>query len=200
MAELFNSNKSTKGTGYFPHWLDSSDQLLVTEGSTWVSLKYLVGICYLANTTTCINSSIKCHLWQFQIILLTKVSYTACTTNTMYILFNVTGQVKVYDMLYIWDIQSSCCYLVFKGLNQVLVKFHRPNRLTGSSFIDFTYCCGNKNWALARTELVQCFLSVSLRAISMYTCTGISFMVQEVLKSICTLFSFHEHQSQGILA
>lgn len=159
-------------------------------------LKYLFEIYYSANTTG--NSGMKCCLCIPQVIL-TKVSYAACTTNTMYILLNVTWQVEVYDMFYIWDIQPSCCYLVVKGFNQILVRLHRPrNRLTCSSFTDFTYCCGNKNGTLARAELVQCFLSVSLRAISVDTCTGIAFMVQEVLKSICPLFSFHEHQSQGI--
>lgn len=33
--------------------------------------------------------------------ILTKVSYTACTTNTVHVFFNVTRQVKVYDMLYV---------------------------------------------------------------------------------------------------
>lgn len=77
-------------------------------------------IYYSANVTAPVNLGMKCCLWKPQVIL-TKVSYTACTTNTMYVLLNVARQVEVYDVLYIWDIQSSCCYLVVKRFNQISV-------------------------------------------------------------------------------
>lgn len=43
--------------------------------------------------------------------LFTKISYTSCTANTVNVLLNVTGQIKIDDVLHIADVQTPCSHL-----------------------------------------------------------------------------------------
>lgn len=43
--------------------------------------------------------------------LFTKISYTSCTANTVNVLLNVTGQIKIDNMLHIADVQTPCSHL-----------------------------------------------------------------------------------------
>lgn len=43
--------------------------------------------------------------------ILTKVSDSSCASNTVDILLDVTGQVKINNMFHIGDVQSTSCYL-----------------------------------------------------------------------------------------
>lgn len=43
---------------------------------------------------------------------LTQVSDSSCTSNTVDILLYVAGQVKVYNMFHIGDVQTPSCYLI----------------------------------------------------------------------------------------
>lgn len=43
--------------------------------------------------------------------LYTKISNTSCTANTVNIFLNVTGQIKIDDVLHIADVQTPCSHL-----------------------------------------------------------------------------------------
>lgn len=45
------------------------------------------------------------------VIALTKVAHTTRTPNAVDVLLNVTGQVKVNDVLYIGDVQTTSSHL-----------------------------------------------------------------------------------------
>ena len=101
----------------------------------------------------------------------TQVAHTSCTSNTMHILFNITGQVKVDDVLYVGDVQTSSSH--------------------GGS---------HQHWGLATTECAQRLLALLLATVAMDTGHRVALGVEEVIQGIGTLLGLYEHQRQGVRA
>lgn len=63
---------------------------------------------------------------------LTKVSYTACTTDAMDVFLNVTRQVKIDNVFHVGDVKATCSHLSRQKHNQ-LNKLEENHRLPVNS-------------------------------------------------------------------